>query len=73
MSAALTLFWGQLEAKAFQEEYDVESFEDLSLPRYDSIHSVSGLRHVVLGTLRPLLCAARGKIDGALEGRVEPG
>lgn len=37
---ALALFWGQLEAKAFQEEYDVNSFNDLTAPQWDSIHKV---------------------------------
>ena len=50
LCVALALFWGQLEARAFQEEYDVEGFDDLSCPRYDSIHNVSGvLRVEVLG------------------------
>jgi hypothetical protein len=44
-AAALALFWGQLEARAFQEEYDAASFEDLSMPRYDSMHKVRGIRH----------------------------
>jgi len=39
---ALSLFWGQLEAKAFQEEYDFDSFSDLSAPRYDPIHNRAG-------------------------------
>ncbi|KAF8573937.1 SPOC domain-like protein [Ramaria rubella] len=39
---ALSLFWGQLEARAFQEEYDFGSFNDLSAPRYDSMHKRAG-------------------------------
>ncbi|KIJ51081.1 hypothetical protein M422DRAFT_158695 [Sphaerobolus stellatus SS14] len=39
---ALALFWGQLEAKAFQKEYDSDSFNDLSAPRYDPIHKRAG-------------------------------
>lgn len=46
LCVALALFWGQLEARAFQEEYDVEAFDDLSCPRYDSIHNVSGVLRV---------------------------
>jgi len=39
---ALALFWSQLEAKAFQEEYDFGTFSDLSAPRYDSVHKRAG-------------------------------
>ncbi|KAF8520514.1 Ku DNA-binding complex Ku70 subunit [Gautieria morchelliformis] len=39
---ALALFWGQLEARAFQEEYDAGSFGDMSMPRYDPMHKRAG-------------------------------
>ncbi|KAA1467266.1 Ku DNA-binding complex Ku70 subunit [Dentipellis sp. KUC8613] len=39
---ALALHNAQLEASAFREEYDPESFEDLSLPKYNSIRKKVG-------------------------------
>jgi ATP-dependent DNA helicase 2 subunit 1 len=31
----------QLQASAFREEYDPETFEDLTEPKFDMIHKVS--------------------------------
>lgn len=40
---ALAYHNAQLEASAFREEFDPESFEDLTLPKVDVIHKVSSL------------------------------
>jgi ATP-dependent DNA helicase 2 subunit 1 len=40
MYAALAFHNAQLEASAFSEEFDPESFEDLTLPKVDGIHKV---------------------------------
>lgn len=40
---ALAYHNAQLEASAFREEFDPESFEDLTLPKVDVIHKVSPL------------------------------
>ncbi|KAI0064929.1 Ku DNA-binding complex, Ku70 subunit [Artomyces pyxidatus] len=39
---ALAFHNAQLEASAFREEYDTESFEDLTLPKYNHIHKKAG-------------------------------
>ncbi|TFK50167.1 ku70-like protein [Heliocybe sulcata] len=39
---ALAYHNAQLEASAFREEYDPESFEDLTIPKYDLIHKRAG-------------------------------
>lgn len=39
---ALEFHNAQLQASAFREEFDPESFEDLSLPKYDMIHKRAG-------------------------------
>ncbi|KAJ3554418.1 hypothetical protein NM688_g3122 [Phlebia brevispora] len=39
---ALAYHNAQLEASAFREEFDPESFEDLTLPKYDIIHKRAG-------------------------------
>jgi hypothetical protein len=38
---ALAYHNAQLEASAFREEFDPESFEDLTEPKYEMIHKVS--------------------------------
>lgn len=38
---ALAFHNEQLQASAFREQYDPESFEDLTLPKYDMISKVS--------------------------------
>jgi ATP-dependent DNA helicase 2 subunit 1 len=38
--SALAFHNAQLEASAFSEEFDPESFEDLTLPKVDKIHKV---------------------------------
>jgi len=43
-SRALTFHNAQLEATAFREEYDPESFEDLTLPKSKFIHKVRRAR-----------------------------
>jgi hypothetical protein len=40
--AALAYHNAQLQASAFREEFDLEAFEDLTRPKYDMIHKVSG-------------------------------
>jgi len=40
MRVALAFHNAQLEASAFSEEFDPESFEDLTLPKVDMIHKV---------------------------------
>ena len=40
MGSALAYHNAQLEASAFREEFDPESFEDLTLPKVDVIHKV---------------------------------
>ncbi|EKM57865.1 uncharacterized protein PHACADRAFT_116276 [Phanerochaete carnosa HHB-10118-sp] len=40
---ALEFHNAQLQASAFREEFDPETFEDLSLPNYDMIHKRAGL------------------------------
>ena len=50
---ALAYHNAQLEASAFREEFDPESFEDLTEPKYDMIHrvrTVSLSRAVRMGT-----------------------
>ena len=37
---ALAYHNAQLEASAFREEFDPETFEDLTLPKHDIIHKV---------------------------------
>lgn len=37
---ALAYHNAQLEASAFREEFDPEGFEDLTLPKYDTMHKV---------------------------------
>ncbi|KAF9219431.1 Ku DNA-binding complex, Ku70 subunit [Gyrodon lividus] len=39
---ALAYHNAQLQASAFREEFDVESFEDLTRPKYDMIHKRAG-------------------------------
>ncbi|TDL25552.1 Ku DNA-binding complex, Ku70 subunit [Rickenella mellea] len=39
---ALAFHYAQLEASAFREEYDPESFDDLTEPKYDMIHKRAG-------------------------------
>lgn len=39
---ALAYHNAQLEASAFREEYDPETFEDLTIPKYDMIHKRAG-------------------------------
>ncbi|KAG6820162.1 hypothetical protein H0H93_004599 [Arthromyces matolae] len=39
---ALAFHNAQLEASAFREEFDAESFEDLTLPKYEMIHKRAG-------------------------------
>lgn len=51
---ALAFHNAQLEASAFREEFDPESFEDLTLPKVDVIHKVSTL--CLLAALRLFLC-----------------
>ena len=41
---ALAYHNAQLEASAFREEFDPESFEDLTLPTYESLHKVRSTR-----------------------------
>ena len=56
----------QLEASAFREEFDPESFEDLTLPKYDMIHKVrparflSIIRRVHILTLPMVLFLTNG-------------
>lgn len=45
---ALAFFHDQLEATAFREEYDPDSFEDLTLPPVKQIHKVRGARRYIL-------------------------
>ncbi|KAI0029416.1 SPOC like C-terminal domain-containing protein [Vararia minispora EC-137] len=40
---ALAFHNAQLEASAFRDEFDRDSFEDLTLPQYDRIHKARGL------------------------------
>jgi ATP-dependent DNA helicase 2 subunit 1 len=40
MNEALVFHNAQLEASAFREEFDADSFEDLTLPEIDMIHKV---------------------------------
>ncbi|KIK96288.1 hypothetical protein PAXRUDRAFT_826120 [Paxillus rubicundulus Ve08.2h10] len=40
---ALAYHNAQLQASAFREEFDAESFEDLTKPKYDMIHKRAGL------------------------------
>lgn len=42
MLVALAYHNAQLQASAFREEFDPEAFEDLTRPKYDMIHRVSG-------------------------------
>jgi hypothetical protein len=70
---ALSLFWGQLEAKAFQEEYDFDSFSDLSAPRYDPIHNVRFIAGVQSLFEFYWSCAACGRTDEEMEGSFKRG
>ena len=41
LMVALAFHNEQLQASAFREQYDPESFEDLTLPKYEMISKVS--------------------------------
>jgi hypothetical protein len=68
--AALAMFWAQLEAKAFQEEFDVATFEDVGEPQWDKIHKVrmcSGRCSLGGRLTTRRLGSACGRVDAGVE------
>lgn len=66
---ALAYHNAQLQASAFREEFDVDSFEDLTEPNIEMIHKVCAVsvRHDLCYLTRSYL--ARGEPDEEVETR----
>jgi ATP-dependent DNA helicase 2 subunit 1 len=68
---ALAYHNAQLQASAFREEFDPEAFEDLTRPKYDMIHKVSGPYSKSRVLLADVALARWGPYEGVEEGSCE--